>query len=46
LTAVEGHLNIEYGALAGWNAAIISDVATDICESGEVILASLAYGFV
>lgn len=44
--AAEEYLSIEHDHRVGRNAAIISDVASDICESGEMILASLAHAFV
>ncbi len=44
--AAEDYLSIEHDYRVGRNAVIISDVATDICESGEMILASLAHAFV
>ena len=44
--AAENYLNIEYGARAGRNAAILIDAASDISDSGEMRLISLAHAFV
>lgn len=44
--AAEDYLNIEYGARAGRNAAILKDVASDISDTAEMRLISLAHAFV
>ena len=44
--AAEDYLNIEYGARAGRNAAILKDAASDISDTAEMRLISLAHAFV
>ena len=45
-SAAEDYLNIEYGSRAGRNAAILVDAVSDISDSGEMRLVSLAHAFV
>ena len=44
--AAEDYLNNEYGARAGRNAAILMDAASDISDTAEMRLISLAHAFV
>jgi hypothetical protein len=44
--AAEDYLNIKYGARAGRNAAILKDAASDISDTAEMRLISLAHAFV
>ena len=44
--AAEDYLNTEYGRRAGRNAAILMDAASDISDSVEMRLISLAHAFV